>query len=386
MGKLQDNSKSHLRKIHSVAALSILSTLMIASFGYTQKHKSQQEKREDSSKNETTAYQRPQGKEAAYGTLCLKKNMAVLSVDFLYWQPEISGLTSGLRLSQPNPATSNFKPEEFDFKWGPGFRVGLGARMGWHDCWMLFANWTHFHGEGSSSAKSRRVGEMLSPSAAGFLINPTTHYRSVQSTHYDTVDLDLSEHYHPSKHFSLSPFAGIRGAKIDQQLHSKMEGFQNIGAGEIALSNVGPQSVYAKCDFQGIGARAGTKIQWYFNRNWSLMTTFAGAFLRGIFHVKETASFIQVSNSSRLTEKVSDRLWRNQLNFEGGLGLQWRLLLNKNRNDLSITALYEMSYWPTMNRLITLQGGGPNSSPNTSLSLDDDVSFQGLSLNFTFGF
>ncbi len=82
------------------------------------------------------------------------------NLDFFYWKGSEDGLSYG---TDREVTGSGFegKRKNLDFRWDPGFRVGLGYCMQEHDEWDLFLQLTYFHNEARGSERSHDISKHL---------------------------------------------------------------------------------------------------------------------------------------------------------------------------------------------------------------------------------
>ena len=314
----------------------------------------------------------------------------LFSADFLYWQADEGELGVGVEWKQINAANGlAFVPLNFEFDWNPGFRIGIGGQFHKHDDWSIKASWTHLNSTASSHKTADLSGNSIFvPSIFGLPALTTFDYRFNWKSHYDVIDLMLQERFYCTKFLSVEPAVGMRNGWIHQKVRSNQSAVLDLSTGSV----IGQQLYKAYSHFWGIGIRAGVDVRWYILKYLNLINRLSGSFLRGKFHSKEFEMIPFQNQQGQLgtpfTLVVPDRIWRNQINFEAALGLEWSQTFSEGKHYVTLAALYEASYWADMNRFRGLGTFGSSSSgpPGVATYLNGGLSFQGLTFNFSFGY
>ena len=312
--------------------------------------------------------------------------------DFLYWQADEGELGAGLGLQQVSNNEFAVSPLHFEFNWNPGFRIGFGGQFHKHDDWSIKASWTHLISTANSHEAvklSSLSPHILVPTVFDFPALTTFDYRFDWKSRYDVIDLMLQEMFYCTKFLSVEPGFGVCTAWIHQKVRSGKTAVIDTSGNTISV--IGQQSMKAHSNFWGIGIRTGVDVRWYILKHFNLINKLSASFLRGKFHMEELGIIPFQNQQGQLGTPtgitVSDRVWHNQLNFEGALGLEWTQTFSEEKHYLSLAALYEMSYWADMNRFRGLQTFGSGNGPPSFITfLNGGLSFQGLTFNFSFGY
>ena len=299
------------------------------------------------------------------------KNEFRLTGDFLYWQANEDGLhySSGGNgtydsLGELLAITQHI--DDLDFKWHPGFRLGIGTFIKSWDGWDLYLNWTHIKGSGSGSTSSdlqanpNSVNNFLHPLIA--LWGPTSIFSPAQlvgaashwSLDYDTIDLELGREFWLGKAFSIRPTVGFRGAFIDQDCKTSYLSAIPV-QGVLTLES---QYYKADNDFKAFGLRGGSSLNWHFAKNWNILSQVSGTLLYGNFDVKGKVHGIQnqMQNFTNPLDIFVDRnYWRNRLELDAGIGLQWNRFFDRSKRQVSFSVLYEITEWFQMNEFILVE-------------------------------
>ena len=333
------------------------------------------------------------------------KNEFRLTGDFLYWQANEDDLhyASGGTATYDsfgNPLTFTQQIDDLDFKWHPGFRVGLGSYLQVWDGWDLYLNWTHIKGSGSGSASSNLqeepgniMGNFFNPLIALWglaevfspfqLVGANSHW----ALDYDTIDLELGREFWQGKAFSIRPNLGFRGAFIDQDSKTSYQSALPLQGGSIVIRE---QSYLADNDFKAFGLRCGSNLNWHFAKCWNIISQISTSLLYGNFDVKGKIHGVQdqmFNYTTPLDILITRNYWRNRFEVEAGIGIQWNRFFQGSRH-ISLSALYEITEWFQMNEFILIEHISNMNIINLQ-SLEPrggSLGFQGVTLKADFHF
>lgn len=182
---------------------------------------------------------------------------------------------------------------DLKFDWNLGFRVGAGYHYPCDD-WNAAIYWTHFR---DNTHRHRCIN--------------FAHWKM----HYDTIDAILGYQYFFDPCFSITPFMGVRYARINQKVHHFESAF------DAAVDNAVGIEAIDRVEFWGAGPQLGFEAQWSLGCGWSVYANLAGNFLYSDFHIKkEDVAFFEIF-SADLHEKTHRRTV--QVGLDGGLGFRW---------------------------------------------------------------
>lgn len=235
-----------------------------------------------------------------------------LSVDFLYLRPYEGGLavcgpSKSLDIINPNGTIDSFfsdKRNDPHFKWSPGFRVGAGYQF--TNNWGVAAYWMYFY-----SKADRHDGH-------------ENHFR--WRLNFDVVDVVLENEFYFASCFTVRPFAGVRGAYIEQKARSFRLNRSTIRATD---------GEHKKARFTGVGPIAGLELNWNMGCGWGIYANSAISSLWGNHRVRfeNSSGFRAGGNFSKLREHLD----ACELVFDSGIGLSWtKCICNNNQFVLRI--------------------------------------------------
>jgi hypothetical protein len=323
-------------------------------------------------------------------------------LEFLYWKANEDGLEYGTKmvagplLSGASQTKVNLL--DLDFDWNPGFRLGLGYLFNKFDHWGLDLTWTRIRNTASAHNSAQGiesvgiVDTIVSPWVSlGFVLTAGASQANAKwHVNLNVLDLGLGRNFFVSPKLALNPFAGLRGAWVDQNYQAKYNTHFLAGEG-VPLP---PRNVHFKAtnDFRSFGLRGGADLLWHFSSHWNLFAQLSGSLLYGKFDVKISDTNDQGLGEggispSPLDFKASEKFWRTRANFEEAIGIGWETFFQHGLYHLSIQAAYEASQWLNQNQIFysTYFRGADTISfvPNRSIG---NLSFQGIKFGIQLDF
>ncbi len=338
-----------------------------------------------------------------------------VTADFLYWQAREDNLAisvsssysqangvSGSPIIPPTPAfPEKGKAKYPDFKWRPGFKVGLGYDF-CHDGWDLFAEYTWLRSNdnqgsqhllstftsGSLATLSQRLLDpywLENQSIIGVAVTGTTDFIPTDTSakwqlHLNVVDLELGRNFYVSPRLMLRPYVGLKGT-WDKQKWIFSE-FDN----NPASANPGTpmeRALTEKMSIWGIGPRIGLDTAWHICRSFSFLGDIAVTALWEHFSVD---AFATGFNSSSPLHLIPDSaiIFNFERSFftlnpvlEMMLGLRYETWFTCNTYHFAVDAGWEFQVWLDQNqfsRRVSLEATGGN------------LILQGLTLRFRLDF
>jgi len=294
----------------------------------------------------------------------LNSNRLFLKGDGFLWKAFIGG-NDFAAITEADAAIGESKRADFRWRWG--FRAEMGYRLP-HDQWDAVATYTWFHDKADRTAVSgpeETVIPLLPPYtsfAEGASASIQWHLR------YQNLDAMLKKGYFLSRHFSVTPFFGLRNSWIDHGYKARY----SDPNGEV------PETIYvwAKQDFWGIGPVTGLSSEWHFSSQWMIFGSFNGSVLASDYDLSG-----QLLTSEGLQDKIKANTKRMSPTVQGALGFGWHMNFNRNRNHIALRFSYEAQYWWKQNLTI-----GYNSSYYSISRNGEDLGFHGFTLDALFDF
>ena len=191
------------------------------------------------------------------------------------------------------------KSHDPDFKWNLGFRLGAGYKFGDCNC-GIGAYWTHFNSHNDGHDHDHRW-----------------------KLDFDVIDLLYGCDYDLCNCFVLTPFAGLRYARIEQKLNTHFVSTVK-GSDPDRITSTG----HIKEDFWGIGPLFGLEGDWGMGCGFSLYGRVSLAFLYGNFHVRshQNEVFHTGTNINHLRHNTD----AYQAVVDTGFGVRWRTCVCDN--------------------------------------------------------
>ncbi len=295
-----------------------------------------------------------------------------VTADLLYWHLYEGGTDYSLSNKVSGPTISG-KSSRAHFDWDFGFRVGAGYNFE-HDAWDAYVNFTWFRTHASSHAH-KDSDETLIPQKGASDIVAADKISAHWHVHNYVLDLELGRRFFLSKFLSLRPQFGIETAWIYQRRHFSTE------QGLDPFTGITGESVRGKCNFWGIGPRAGVEGTWYFGRHFSLFGTINGALLWSHFDTRNKEK-VQTLLGSSPSLRVSDHFHRLTPNAQFAMGFCWDANINHEMNHIGIKLAYEFQYWWRQNQFLNEQQTSFYGLQHES----KDLSLNGVTLDVRFDF
>jgi len=316
-----------------------------------------------SSVSQRTVENQPRGKSASTYLKSPKTVGIYFTGEFLYWNGELEGLDYVIRSKSPSGAASNLpfdiaptmkdgKALYPDFSWDPGFRIGIGYHIP-HDQWDIYLDWTRFQNDASNSSHPPSGGSIDGTWLLTSFGSAATFASAHWKLDYDVLDLELGRSYYLTKALSARPFIGLRGVWIDQHYRTAYHGI-TVSRGFFlppAITNI---QLKMKNDYKAFGLRAGSDLDWAFNRHWSLIGEASVCLVYGFFDVSQRSSVSNPIAPFQIDSK--EEFHTTKANFEVAIGLQWNAYFANDRYHLAIAGKYEFIEWFNQNQLTRFSG------------------------------
>ncbi len=293
---------------------------------------------------------------------CPNVNGFYVAGSFIYWKNGYTDMDIGARIQNPGEARQKHKTLQFDTHYDPGFKFGVGYNFQ-RDVWDVFLNWTWLQSKHSDNQHVSRhqivtqLGGVTSQTSdATFFANKLDSRWHFQ---FDTVDLELGRNFYIGKHLSMRPYAGLKGAYINQKLHVKYKDV--IDDAGLAVSNV---TANYKDHQWGVGPRVGINTRWVLgNCNVAFLANVAGSVIWEDFHPSSSTKFTNATGGVPTVGVV--RGHRQELNpiAEVFLGFDWGRCINE-KVYINLSAGYEMQYWWDQYKNSNFYDDHPNNALN----------------------
>ncbi len=331
-----------------------------------------------------------------------------VTAEFIYWTAHedhlgyvLSTGTNSGSSNQPTATTPDIpggKVFHPDFKFKPGFKVGLGFLTD-HDGWDVYVNYTWLHynnikgnassGDGDNDADDTSVAlfdEIVGINGLGGkggVSNPDTA-SAKWKLNFNVIDLELGRNFYVSRNLYLRPYVGFKGTWQKQHFDVEMVGTTSFssgggGGGNTTVASDGTSTNSVK--YWGIGLRSGLDTAWHFTKSFSLVGEAAVSLLWEQFksHRFDTAAFTPPTGGADLfisNINVSDNFHTINPVFELYMALRWESWFCCDNYHLSIEAGWEEQFWNEQNQFVQI----------AVETREGDLSLQGFTLKFRFDF
>lgn len=295
-----------------------------------------------------------------------------LDGELLFWKANVGSLDYGIESKSTTTVHGSVKHPHFNWDWG--FRLGLGYKLP-YDKWDLFLNYTYVQGRAHGHAGNS--DKVVFPSwASGFNTNASPFYADKAHAHWwmtlNMPDIELGRNCFIGKWLTIRPFLGLRGLVIDQDYHITYIG------GTVAPSD--RDKVHLDTDFWGIGVRMGFNSLWGLGKGFGVYGNGSASLLSGHFDVDEHEKLQKARQTILNVDRDIDNV---VVTADLALGLQWDYMFSRNNYHFGLKFGWEFNLFFDQNQLFNFLS---SSNPGAIQFLEDDLSFQGLTLGMRFDF
>lgn len=193
-----------------------------------------------------------------------------VDASFIYWQPSQDNMdlaftqestVVGASLASTGPR-GNFVRQDFGFN--PGFKVGLGWAIDYHDNWDMAAEYTRLHtsqSQSSGSSTTAGTGLLRTWGIPSSTFDGTELYNTVDgkwSMHLDVVDFNVGRWYYVGTDLTFRSFVGVRGMWLGQNHQAE---YANTGA----VASTGTAGTFTAIDrlhSWSVGPEVGLNTKW----------------------------------------------------------------------------------------------------------------------------
>jgi hypothetical protein len=324
-----------------------------------------------------------------------------LSASYIYWQALEENIEIGL-ISQNNPEgtpaptdtpfttsyLNNMTLTNPNFTYRPGFKFGIGIKLGW-DGWDGFAEYTSFHGStGSGVTPLTRNSNSTLPPNGQYLYpiqgepSSNSYYQDANqswSLKMDFLDISMGRSYYSGTKLTMHPFFGARGAWIRQDLVTTYTGSTNYSTTSGHLQ----AEFYNSSIAWGLGPRAGFESNWLLGYGVRLMGNGSADVLYTRYETRkndQTANLSTVAGNPILENaavaQTVDYL-RTHADLEMGFG--WASYFDNDNWHIDLSATYGFQIFWDQNMFRNFESY--INSPGKSFAPNGNLYIHGLTLN-----
>ena len=325
--------------------------------------------------------------------------------ELLLFMAQEEGLDYALTNTENTPGNANgatfplrggtlhgFSTGSHDWRWNFGARVNMGLFLN-HDAWNLDVTWTRLYikeDDNASASNSAAIVGLFLP-ASSPLLGGNQLASARWKTKFATVDFSFGKPHHISPQFILHPFAGFRGAWIDQDFVARYSGiFMRTPTG--VVTSMGTKMT-GKNNMWGMGLRAGLTSEWFIGAGFNFFGNIAGSLLYGKHDVSQELPLfvndagVQTDHSYCIDQDFYDVMPNLELQF----GLQWGKHLSDDSFRFSFRMAYEFHQWWHQNYFKRFMGDGTAIARNSFVATikentRGDLTFNGLSFGVLLDF
>lgn len=266
-------------------------------------------------------------------------------VDFLWWKVEGQGLDLGknvlIERAGLDPSTGNYanvtrdsKVKSLDFKYEPGFRIGLWFSFP-RKKWDIVCAWTQLNTKAEANGTSHldpnsppgNIYDAFVPYWETLAQNFPDHCHGKWELNINVVDAEFGREYGITSCFLIRPYFGLRFAQLDQEYKVKSDANQSGSFN--SATYVYTSEVNAKNSFAGIGPRLGCDVELQIPWGFALFGKGAGSLVYGRFDSHSHEDFQQSDFYFYLFDDFQSHAhhskldWRSRVITDFSIGLKY---------------------------------------------------------------
>ncbi len=283
-----------------------------------------------------------------------------VTADFLYWTVREDGMFHAVSGVGANVGKGNVY--DLDWKWEPGFKVGLGMNLP-HDGWDIFAEYTWINTSvGNTVSRDPATTDLISYWTINGIAPVQLLARSQASLDlkFNDIHLELGRNSYLSQFLKVKIHAGLQGTWINQ----------DYSVCQTLPDETTMYHLTQKQDFWGIGLRAGLDTSWQFTQNWSFFADFALSVLWGEFDLeRKDRSVVAGVDTTNIHTGIDARTFEPALAIDAGL--RWETWFMDGDMHFLLQAGWDHQLWILQNEFIKV----PTEADHTG-----DLVLQGLTV------
>ena len=274
-----------------------------------------------------------------------------ITADFIYWTARQEGLVHAGTISESG---EHIKIKELDWKWDPGFKVGLGFNLP-HDGWDIYAEYIWLR---TSATRSVGSSQSIVIDTEPLLGSSSARWR----LRFNDIHLEMGRNSYLSQFLKMRLHVGLQGAWVDQKYR----------VNQVILADSSNYRLRMKHNFWGVGLRSGIDSAFQFDSNWSLYGNLALSLLWGCFDLDRRTQ-ISLNNVITSNLKIDGDVYSIEPIVDLQIGFRYQDWFEEGNYHLLIQAGWENQVWVLHNHYLKIDHAG-------------DLFMQGLVVRVRFDF
>jgi Legionella pneumophila major outer membrane protein precursor len=270
-----------------------------------------------------------------------------VDVSFIYWHASEEALEPTLSDSSPNGLPIvNGQITQMDFKYEPGFKVGIGYNLSCHDDWQFYVGYTRLHFDQSVSTTSPALGVLypLQSHPAFSSAFDITFARESWNVDIDLIDFEMARPHYVGTMLVFRPFIGLRAQWIDQKLNTRYSGVTGIPGSTLQDVNF---RVLQDSKTWAVGPRVGLDSNWLLGCGFRLIGNIAGSIVYTKYTTLNYKEKNLITDADIINVGEEQNVLRAILEFQSGLG--YGLYFCNNAYHFDISATYDFHHFWNQN-------------------------------------
>jgi hypothetical protein len=304
-----------------------------------------------------------------------------LSGSLLYWTADEEGHEYAIR--EGDGATfinDNGTVFRLPSEWNWGARAEISYEV-LHQM-DLTLNWTGYWTTSSDSITTEFPSVLFSSwSYPGASLSAEKAARSAWKLKMNLLDFLMSTVFSPLSYLDLSPSFGLSTGWIHQSFNVHLNGGVNTQTAALVLDD----HILMRNKFWGIGPKVGLSTTWVLPKGFNLFGNLGLALLYGTFDLQqnETITYFGLTPPMVVLDIAKNQLTLGRLYYDFYTGISWTSSLNCERQYVEIEAGWEMLIFQGQSQWMRFTTDG---FPGMAVSNRGDLTFQGFTAKFTYGF
>lgn len=305
-----------------------------------------------------------------------------ITADFIWWTPREDGLAYAFSgFGDGVQSVSKGEVKQPDWKWEPGFKVGLGLALD-HDGWDVYAQYTWLHSDTETSSAGEtlypvwNISNAFNSPTAGNLGAATSivSARNEWKLRFNVIDLEMARNFFVSQYLTLRPHFGFKGSWQTQDYEVEYRS----PTGGVPENVVTSHTMTNNQDYWGFGIRTGMNTAWHFTREFSIYGDWAASALWSNFKVDRKDQNVTIYDPAvnPVVVNTQNDFYSVKAVVEMAIGLRYETWFSDDDYHFLIQAGWEEQVWLNHNQLFKLVEEGSHG----------DMDLQGLTVKVRFDF
>jgi hypothetical protein len=311
--------------------------------------------------------------------LTAQKGNVFFEAEYIYWKPvaKIPYAVVSDQYQQPDTAgtlfsiTTNRTIERVNLKAKSGFKVGFGIYLP-PEGWMTSGEYTWIKGTNRSTSYGEPVNTLTNAASTKTLdavwrtegigdnsgtIERLTSASAKQHFSYQVFDWVLQNTIYWKKRFTFTPYFGVRGAWITNQLDVTYLGIDQGASATVNVSDI----ARVQSNYRAWGIRGGFRGIWVLGYGLEIFGNASMSLVYGKHDIRQRENALALSATSpadaflNFSTTSANDWYALREAFQLALGMEWGRHFSCDKVYFGLKVGYEANIWPDVIQLRKLQ-------------------------------